>query len=362
VTTSIELTAKHLTDLRTEGHLRVPNAVSKPLLDELLSAADALLAKFPFGFDHPGFYSGQRPVPRTAAPVPKDVIPTLLIQNVGFLKPAFLKPLCEPVVHNFIESIVGKDFYLSNTWLQLVPPGTPRLNFHKDPRGSLTLCLLLDDSGVGMGNTCLVPSTHVNTPPVQYCIDNIMQQHPREIELTGKAGDFIFFTAETWHARAANQTDSAPRRLFFNFYSRSSKDTTAWNGVVNEEELKNAKSVVPNEYHHFFEIDPDRTKQLSSFKAPRLKRWALAKSSSDDLLRDFVYASSVYGANVEHPDRKGFLLPYTTALATGERFKVLKYLSFMRLKPIVRETVVKPLRNLRRLWGAGRKQPNAQAQ
>ena len=333
-----------LRELRDQGFVKIPNAVPPSTLATLTSAIDKLLVEYPYGFEHPGFYSGVQPKRRVTAPKPTDSPPTVVIQNVGFRDPRILKVLCDHEIHRLLRLIVGHEYYLSNTWLQLVPPNTPRLNYHKDPRGSVTLCVLLDDADVGMGNTCLVPRSHINTPPTRYCIDNVMVRHPQEIELTGQAGDVVLFSAETWHSRAANETEQSPRRLFFNFYSRTSKDTTAWNGVVTDEQVANAKSIFPPEYHHLFRVDQEEAKNLRAVDGNPLKRWNHAKSSCDELSRDLAYAFSVYGKNPEHPQHPGFLLPYTTQLTREHKFSVFKYLTKIRAKPVARELLVRPVR------------------
>jgi|GEM_PF-4669742 len=320
--------------LTRDGHLRIPGAYSGAEFAELQTAVNDLLQRFPNGVVHTPPYSGIKPVPRKDPPKPTDQTPTLIIPHVGFLDPRLLKPLANPALHGLLERIVGKDFYLSHSWFQKVPPGTGRLSYHKDRRGSINFNILLDDIGPKMGSTCLVPGSHLNTPPVSICMNEPRAPHPLEVDMTGRAGDIVFFSSEAWHGRSENLSNRATHRLFYNFFSRSSRPTTAWNGVVDEMQIEAAKAIIPPAYHHMFEIDPDRTRQLATVHGSRLRRWALGNSSSNEILRDFAYAACVYGQNPASAD--GHLLPYTSALVEGADFSAFKYLSHMRPAPILK--------------------------
>jgi hypothetical protein len=191
----------HWAALSKNGMLSMPGACLDDL-SELREAVSTLMAGYPFGFSDPYYYTGRKPIPLTEQskrPYGHSIVP-----YAGFLDVRLLKPLANPDLHDFIERIVGKDFYLSNTWLQTVGPETDRISFHKDPRGNITFNILLDDIETGMGSTCVVPGTHVNTPPPAHCMDNIFKRHPAEKDVVGAAGDLVFFSTETWHARSRN--------------------------------------------------------------------------------------------------------------------------------------------------------------
>lgn len=331
--------------LTRDGYLRIPGAYSGAEFAELQTAVNDLLQRLPNGVVHTPPYSGIKPVPRSEPPKPSDRTPTIIIPHVGFLDPRLLKPLANPALHALLTRIVGKDFYLSHTWFQKVPPGTGRLSYHKDRRGSINFNILLDDIGPKMGSTCLVPGSHLNTPPVSLCMNTPKAPHPRELDMTGKAGDIVFFSSEAWHGRSENLSDRPTHRLFYNFFSRSSRPTTAWNGVVDDAQIAAAKAVIPPAYHHMFEIDPARTRQLATVHGSRLRRWALGDSSSNAALRDFAYAAYVYGHNPA--DREGYLLPYTSALVEGADFSAFKYLSHMRPTPFLKAAMHTTLDGLR---------------
>jgi Phytanoyl-CoA dioxygenase (PhyH) len=323
--------------LRADGFLRIPGACAGALAD-LRATVENLLAAAPHGYLNPPLYSGQQPTRREQAPTPSDRAPTVIIPHAGFLAPGLLRPLANPALHDLLERIVGRDFYLSNSWFQMVPPGTGRLAYHKDPRGSITLNILLDDIGPGMGSTCLVPGSHLNTPPPAACLRDILGPHPGEIDMTGAAGDLLLFSAETWHARSENRSDRPTRRLFYNFYSRSSRATTAWAGAVEPDRIEAARAALPPAYAHLFRLDPAETARLATVTGSRLRRWGFARSTSDAFWQDMAFAWQALGRPADHPDFPGFLLPYTTRLLEGRRFAATDYVSRLRPLTLARNT------------------------
>jgi Phytanoyl-CoA dioxygenase (PhyH) len=342
-----EISPEQWKRLKCDGYLRIEGAFAGAASVKLEAAVSAMLQQYPHGFVNPPLYSGLSPTPRSVAPKPSDRAPTIIIPNIGFLSPQLLQPLANPWLHALLERILGKNFYLSNTWLQLVPPGTGRLAYHKDPRGSITFNILLDDIDDSMGSTCLVPASHINTPPPSFCMDNIQKPYQTEVDMTGKAGDLVLFSPETWHGRSDNFSSKPTRRLFYNFYSRSSRFTTAWNGIVSEEMLAAARAILPREYHHMFEIDPAVTRELASLPdGGIIRRWALTASTSNCVVRDIAYAWSVYGRATGNTTHPGFLLPYTTRLVEETPFSLWKYLSHFETIPTVKNMIRGLQRNL----------------
>jgi hypothetical protein len=321
--------------LKNNGYINIGNPFSEKELEDLTVTVNKMLTKYPYGFIHNSPYSGITPTPNTAMPEPTAHSPTVIIPHFAFLEPSLIKPLANPELHDFIEKIIGKDFYLSNTWFQMVPPETGRMSYHKDHRGSINFNILLDDIDAKMGSTCIMPGSHINTPPVQFCMKNALLSQNEEVELTGKTGDLVFFSTEAMHGRAENNSKKWTKRLFFSFFSRSSRATTTWNGVVTNHQLEEAKAVIPSAYHHMFEINAQQTEQLASVNGGALKKWALSKSSCNYFFQDFAYAMLIYGRNVSHPEHTGHKLPYTSTLTESNKFSVFKYLSHMKLRPTI---------------------------
>jgi len=160
--------------------------------------------------------------------------------------------------------------------------------------------------------------------------------HPAEVDLTGDAGDVLLFTPETWHARSAHKGSYRTRRLFYNFYSRSSRNTTTWADVIDPAIIEQARARVPNEYSHMFEISPQRSRQLGIVRGSKLKTWTYKKSSSEEIIRDFFYASYTYGRSPDNPIEAGALMPYTTRLSQARTFSAIEYVSKLKLIPTLK--------------------------
>lgn len=300
----------------------------------LEAATGLILREHPYGFADPKYYTKTRPQPLTRETARPDG--RVLIPYIGFKNPEILTPLANPHLHELLERIVGKDFYLSNTWYQEVPPGTSRLAYHKDARGSISFNIFLDEIGPGMGSTCIVPGSHINTPPASYCMSDIHRAHAAEVDLTGSPGDVVLFSTETWHARSKHSGTFRTRRLFYNFYSRSSRDTTTWADVVDPEVIERARAMMPPEYGHMFEINPQRTRQLAAIEGRALKSWAFKRSSANALVRDVLYAAYAYGRPSINPSQPGMKLPFTTLLTESRRFSALEYFSKLKFFPTMK--------------------------
>ena len=319
--------------LERNGYVRLPGAF-KSLLPTLQAATGTLTQQYPYGFADPRYYTGAIAQPLTSETARPDG--RIIIPYVGFRNFDILAPLRNPHLHELLERIVGKDFYLSNTWYQEVPPGVARLGFHKDTRGSISFNILLDDIGSGMGSTCLIPGSHINTPPASFCMSDPHARHPSEVDLVGSAGDLVLFSPETWHARSKHVGAYRTRRLFYNFYSRSSRDTTSWAGVIDPETIEHARATLPSEYGHMFEIDSRRTQKLAAVNGSLLKSWVYKTSSSNELVRDFFYAAYTYGRSTDSLSQPGALLPFTTRLSEARAFSAAEYLSKLKLIPTLK--------------------------
>jgi hypothetical protein len=330
--------------LSSNGYLRLEGAFIE-LLPTLRAATTALTQEFPYGFADPRYYTGTPPQPLTKQNARSDG--RILIPYVGFKNFDILAPLKNARLHKLLERIVGKDFYLSNVWYQEVPPGVARLAYHKDTRGSISFNILLDDIEPGMGSTCLVPGSHINTPPASFCMRDLHLRHAAEVDLVGKAGDLVLFSTETWHARSKHEGQYRTRRLFYNFYSRSSRETTTWADIIDRETIERARATLPSEFGHMFEIDPVRTRQLATKNSSRRRFWAFKTSSADDIIRDFFFAAQAYGKSVDNPNEPGALVPFTTRLTEAREFSAVEYLSNLKLVPSLKNFLslaLKPLK------------------
>jgi hypothetical protein len=317
-----ELTAEEWQFLQRNGYLPVSNVFSADEFAALGAACAALLRDYPFGFVHSGpDYDPANPRPRATAPSKDDFTPTTIIPHIGFRNPIFHEIVERELIYNTIERVLGPDFVLSNSWLQVVPAGlAARMAYHKDPRGSFSFTVLMDDQDWNTGSTCLVPGSHRSTPPAHCALAAPQRQHPREVHVTGKAGDVCFFSPEAWHGRAPNLSDRPTLRLFFACYGRRSHDATSWSPAIRPEQLSAAMAALPAPHRHLLMVDPG-TNRADRATWSRFRRWFTADGrSSTRLVEDFFFG--LFGgrrrAGGDRPP------PYTTSLAG--RFDPIRYL------------------------------------
>ncbi len=322
-----ELDAEQWRFLRENGYLRVETPFAAEEFAEIAAACSALLEQYPYGFIHSGpDYDPANPRPRSTPPSPTDFTPTTIIPHIGFRDPIFHRIVEHDLIYKTIERVLGPDFVLSNSWLQVVPAGlAARMVFHKDPRGSFSFTLLLDEQSWNTGSTCLVPGSHRSTPPADYAMSTPGHQHPREVHISGKAGDICFFSPETWHGRAPNLGDRPTLRLFFACYGRRSHDSTTWSRAIGPDELSAAMANLDPAHRHLLSVDSGANREARQHWS-RFRRWFTADGRcSTRLLQDFVFG--LFGTRLD-AGRSGaasrHLPPYTTRLAG--RFRPIRYL------------------------------------
>jgi len=335
--------------LLKNGLLHVKSVVSREALAEMLAAVKRLEEKFPYGFTHNDNYTSAVGVPKTESPKPTDYTATIIYPYVGFMEPVLLAPLAHPLIHEIVESVVGKDYYLSNVWMQSAPPRTGRMGFHKDPRGSVTFTFLLDSLGSRMGGTVLVPGSHINTPPPLFAMNDVNAPHPDEIEIRGDAGDIFFFATEAWHARAANESSQGTRRIFFNFSNRSSRNTVSWMNGPTPEQVEMAKAMLPERMHRMFQLDPELTANLQTdVLSPDEIRSGM--NAHYQILADISHSRRTFGKSSFHPKYPGYTLPFTTRFTERRPFSMIKYLGYLKPIPLmkfaIRDVLLEKLRKL----------------
>lgn len=348
-----QLSAQDLASLYQDGFVNLKNFLDNTVMDQVQAAASRLRKNYVYGFDHSGGFGAPIMATRKTAPLPTGRAPTIIYHNAGFLEPDLLLPLLNPAIHDLIERIVGADFYLSNVWLQVVPPGTGRMGYHKDEHGSVSITMPLDPIGWNSGSTCLVPKTHRHTPPPNFCMGDIMQQHPDEAQLTGTSGDVIFFTPEAWHGRSANASSLSTCRLFFNFYSRSSRDETRWSPCIMSSAVLDVAEILPAQFRHMLRLgravpEPEYS-MVPAAQSGKFQTWVMhngSSSSSADLasvVREYFYWKFSLCTPVGSDARQRLLPPYRTTITETDQFSLLTYLTYLNgtrtLKNIVRLTL-----------------------
>ncbi len=332
-----ELTSEQWRSLEANGHLRLEGVFTPEEFAEISAATKALVDEFPFGFLHIGNdYDPSNPVPRSSPAKPDDITPTNIVPHIGFRNPIFHKIIEKDVIYNTVARVLGPDFVLSNTWLEVVPPGLmTRLGYHKDRRGTFSFTVLLEEQEWNTGSTCLVPGSHRSTPPPTYCMADTGSEHPREIHLSGKSGDICFFSTEAWHGRAANTSDRPMCRLFFGCYGRRSHDNATWSRAINSQQLATAVAQLAPEHRHLLRID-DGTNKSQRQKWSRFRRWYTADGwCSMRYVNDLCFG--LFAPKRPRAGDPAGQMPYVTNIAG--RFSLLHYLACSSPRLVLKSAV-----------------------
>lgn len=128
----------------------------------------------------------------------------------------FERMLAHPKVDPYFEYLLGDDYTLSTLTSNIVSPGAPDGNYHRDhAAGRLSGVVpfplvanslwLLEDFTPENGGTRLVPGSHKfpNGP------ESDLEAHPDEIRVEAPKGSVLLFNGSVWHSAGANRTDRA---------------------------------------------------------------------------------------------------------------------------------------------------------
>ena len=145
----------------------------------------------------------------------------------------FQQVIAHPQVLECVAAVLGPRFKLSSLNARSVDPdGKRRQPLHVD-MGALPdehgywVCnsiWMLDDFTTENGATRCLPGTHRRGCLPQDALgpEALLQDHPEEVLITGRAGTVVVMNAHLWHGGTANRTPQ-PRRALHAFYARWDK-------------------------------------------------------------------------------------------------------------------------------------------
>ena len=142
--------------------------------------------------------------------------------------PAFRLCLEHPYVMSAVAQLLDGDVHLLGFRGRDPRAGSGQQGFHVDaaepvPADRQTLAnafWLLDDMDEANGATRLVPGSHRLRRLPSKSLAQPDARHPEAIQVPGRAGDVIVFSAHLWHAGSRNRS-GAPRRIAMALFGRA---------------------------------------------------------------------------------------------------------------------------------------------
>lgn len=134
-------------------------------------------------------------------------------------------------VLKLIESVLGPGFKLSSLNARSVNPHNATVQpLHADmaaipDQQGFWVCnsvWMLTDFTEDNGPTRVIPGSHKWGRLPQDELKNVVDSHPDEVTVTGKAGTVAVMNAHAWHSGLANHTDQ-PRTALHGFFTRADK-------------------------------------------------------------------------------------------------------------------------------------------
>lgn len=202
----------HLYQLRTAGYTLVPGALGRPLLEDLRSCVEQMLADDDADWGAAELEAmGQRGA----------------LRNLCDYGEPFRELLARAPAEALVGEVLGEGYVLHSYDGLVLLPGDGRFpwDFHTDfsplagtafpARATFGVnCLYyLDDAAEENGATWLVPSSHrcVMAAPAPEALAALA------VQALGRAGDALLFDARLWHCAGENRS-GRPRRLIKTLY------------------------------------------------------------------------------------------------------------------------------------------------
>ncbi|KYG80784.1 phytanoyl-CoA dioxygenase family protein [Roseivirga echinicomitans] len=130
-----------------------------------------------------------------------------------------------PLILEAVKNVVGEEFKLSSLNIRSPKRNNNPQDMHvdwpwavgSDESYACNALWLLDDMDESNGPTRLIPGSHkwakIPSEGMQY----LKSTHPKEIQITAKAGDVLFLNSHIWHGGTTNITGN-PRAIVQSYY------------------------------------------------------------------------------------------------------------------------------------------------
>ena len=148
------------------------------------------------------------------------------VDNLPDFDPLFVELLRHPTILPLVQSLVGRDAFVSNFTANIALPGSRPMRMHSDQalvvpppwneRWAINMIWCLDDVYEANGSTRYLPGSHripsfAEVPPEA---ERLMRP------FAAPAGSVIAMDGRLWHTSGANVTPDKRRALLFAYYTR----------------------------------------------------------------------------------------------------------------------------------------------
>ena len=162
--------------------------------------------------------------------------------NLLDLDPVFRDLIRRPVALDFVRTLLGPDFMVSNFTANIARPGSGSMSLHSDQAlvvpepwlepWAINIIWCLTDATFENGATLFIPGSQKVTRLAELGDNPAARLRPFE----AKAGSIVVMDGRIWHTSGANITADQDRALMFGYYSRGFLRPQAnWNGALSPE-------------------------------------------------------------------------------------------------------------------------------
>lgn len=155
------------------------------------------------------------------------------------LDAVFRELIQDPLAVELVQSLLGRDFLISNFTANIARPGSKSMALHSDQSlvvpepwlepWALNIIWCLTDVTFENGATLFVPGSHRWTRRTDLTRDAVRRLEPFE----AKAGSVIAMEGRIWHTSGANTTADQDRALLFGYYTRPFlRPQVNWNAAL----------------------------------------------------------------------------------------------------------------------------------
>lgn len=147
-----------------------------------------------------------------------------------------------PLAIDLVETLLGRDYLVSNFTANIALPGSKSMALHSDQSivvpepwldaWAINIIWCLSDVRFENGATLFIPGSHKWSARSQVPVDAAARLQPFE----AKAGSIVAMDGRIWHTSGANITTDEERALLFGYYSKAFlRPQVNWNAALSAE-------------------------------------------------------------------------------------------------------------------------------